>query len=112
VRAHPARFVFVACGFPRSERLCLALRQSGGITGTGLCVGASLLFLTGLVRRAPAIWSRFGLEWMYRILQEPRRLLPRLWREQMPVLGLALRHWRQVHAAASTRGTGSMTAGQ
>ena len=94
VRAHPARFVFVACGFPRSERLCLALRQAGGITGTGLCIGASLLFLVGLVRRAPEGWSRLGLEWLYRILQEPRRLLPRLFHEQLPVLGLAFRYWR------------------
>ncbi|MGO7983533.1 WecB/TagA/CpsF family glycosyltransferase, partial [Rhizobium johnstonii] len=28
-------------------------------------------------RRAPAAWQRFGLEWAYRLVQEPRRLGPR-----------------------------------
>ena len=106
VRAHPARFVFIACGFPRSELLCVMLRQAGGITGTGLCVGASLLFLAGLVRRAPPFWGRFGLEWLYRILQEPRRLLPRLFQEQLPVLALALRHWRAGSQAPLPRAAG------
>lgn len=90
-RAHPARLIFVVCGFPRSEQLCLALREAGGITGTGLCVGSALLFLAGLTRRAPPWVSKWGLEWLYRIVQEPRRLIPRLFSEQLPVLGLALR---------------------
>ena len=90
-RQHPARFTFIACGFPRSEMLAHALQQSGDMTGTGLCVGASLLFLTGRVRRAPALWGRVGMEWLYRILQEPRRMLPRLLTEQLPILLLVLR---------------------
>jgi N-acetylglucosaminyldiphosphoundecaprenol N-acetyl-beta-D-mannosaminyltransferase len=37
-------------------------------------VGASLDFLAGKVRRAPAWMQRAGLEWLYRLAQEPRRL--------------------------------------
>jgi exopolysaccharide biosynthesis WecB/TagA/CpsF family protein len=90
-RAHPARFTFIACGFPRSEILAHAMQERGDMTGIGLCVGASLLFVTGMVRRAPAAWSLLGLEWLYRILQEPRRMVPRLVSEQLPVLLLVLR---------------------
>jgi exopolysaccharide biosynthesis WecB/TagA/CpsF family protein len=91
IRRHPSRFVFLACGFPRSEILAHTLAQRGDITGTGLCIGASLMFLTGMVRRAPRAWNRLGLEWLYRIFQEPKRLMPRLINEQLPVLLLVLR---------------------
>lgn len=107
VRAHPARFVFVACGFPRSEQLCMAIAREAGMTGVGICVGASLLFLTGMLARAPSGWSRCGMEWLYRIMQEPRRLLPRLWHEQLPVLLLAARHrWAGTQEPLPRRGTG------
>jgi N-acetylglucosaminyldiphosphoundecaprenol N-acetyl-beta-D-mannosaminyltransferase len=91
VRAYPARLVFVACGFPRSEMLCRAMVADGGVVGTGLCVGSSLLFLAGTVRRAPLIWQRLHLEWLHRVVREPRRMVPRLFNEQLPVLALALR---------------------
>ncbi|MFJ7066203.1 WecB/TagA/CpsF family glycosyltransferase [Streptomyces sp. NPDC101115] len=37
-------------------------------------VGGSLDILAGITRRAPERWQRLGLEWLYRTLQEPRRL--------------------------------------
>ena len=37
-------------------------------------VGGSFDVLAGRVRRAPALWQRLGLEWLYRVVQEPRRL--------------------------------------
>lgn len=37
-------------------------------------VGGSFDVLAGLTRRAPERWQRWGLEWAYRVLQEPRRL--------------------------------------
>lgn len=36
--------------------------------------GASLDFYAGIVQRAPSVWRRFGLEWLYRLVQEPRRM--------------------------------------
>ena len=55
VLAHPARYVFLACGAPQSELLGLRIVERGGAVGTGLCIGASLLFATGLggARRRP-----------------------------------------------------------
>jgi N-acetylglucosaminyldiphosphoundecaprenol N-acetyl-beta-D-mannosaminyltransferase len=40
-------------------------------------VGGSFDILAGLVERAPVLWQRLGLEWLYRVKQEPRRLWKR-----------------------------------
>jgi N-acetylglucosaminyldiphosphoundecaprenol N-acetyl-beta-D-mannosaminyltransferase len=37
-------------------------------------VGGSFDILAGITRRAPEIWQRLGMEWAYRVLQEPGRL--------------------------------------
>ena len=70
--AHPARFVFLAVGSPRQERLAAAIAATGQATGTGLCIGASLDFLAGVQRRAPSWLQRAGLEWLHRLRRRPR----------------------------------------
>ena len=40
-------------------------------------VGGSIDVVAGITRRAPAGWQRLGLEWLYRLLQEPRRMFRR-----------------------------------
>jgi N-acetylglucosaminyldiphosphoundecaprenol N-acetyl-beta-D-mannosaminyltransferase len=37
-------------------------------------VGGSFDVLAGKIRRAPPAWQRLGLEWLYRVCQEPRRM--------------------------------------
>lgn len=71
---NPARWVFLAVGSPQQERLALALKRTAGAQGLGLCIGASLLFLAGAERRAPLWMQQSGLEWLYRLRQNPRRL--------------------------------------
>ena len=85
-----ARFLFIACGAPQSEQLSLRITEHGA-TGIGLCVGSSLLFLTGQVKRAPIIFQRLGLESVYRLFQEPGRLWRRFLTGQLPVVWLALK---------------------
>lgn len=91
VEQHPARFVFLACGTPQSELLAIRIQQRGIATGVGLAIGASLMFLTGQVRRAPRFFQATGLEWLYRLVQEPRRLWRRFLEDQLPVLVIALK---------------------
>jgi exopolysaccharide biosynthesis WecB/TagA/CpsF family protein len=92
VESHPARFVFLAVGSPRQEIVAEALVRRGRATGIGLCIGASLLFLTGAERRAPRPVQQAGLEWAWRLAGDPKRLARRylvdsprivqlLWRE-------------------------------
>jgi N-acetylglucosaminyldiphosphoundecaprenol N-acetyl-beta-D-mannosaminyltransferase len=57
---------------------CLAPRCLDELTGTGvLCIGAALDFIAGTQTRAPAFSQKYGLEWAWRMLQNPRRLGPR-----------------------------------
>ncbi len=92
VRDHPARFVFLACGAPRSEMLGARIVASGQATGIGLCIGASLLFVTGQATRAPVAMQRMGLEWLHRLAMEPGRMARRLLTSQLPLLWVALRY--------------------
>lgn len=90
VRSHPARFVLLAVGSPRQERLAAAL-AAAGVTGTGLCIGASLEFLAGARRRAPAWMQRMALEWLWRLGQEPRRLARRYLVDSPAILPMLVR---------------------
>lgn len=74
INEHPARMVVLSVGSPRQEILALRVFERGTAVGIGLCVGASLLFLSGKVTRAPEWMQRLSLEWLHRLVQEPRRL--------------------------------------
>jgi N-acetylglucosaminyldiphosphoundecaprenol N-acetyl-beta-D-mannosaminyltransferase len=68
--------VYVALGSPKQERLIMQLRSSLP-AAWWMGVGISLSFVTGDVQRAPLWVQRLGLEWLHRLLQEPRRLFRR-----------------------------------
>ena len=91
VLEHPARLVFLAVGSPRQERLAAAIVATGEAHGTGLCIGASLEFLAGVVPRAPHLMQRLGIEWLHRMLSDPRRLLRRYLLDNPPIFWLLLR---------------------
>jgi len=73
-RAHPARFIFLACGAPRQELLAHRMAESGGVSGIGLCIGAAIDQIGGSENRAPQWLRTAGLEWAWRIWREPKRL--------------------------------------
>jgi exopolysaccharide biosynthesis WecB/TagA/CpsF family protein len=73
----PFRFCFLAVGSPQQELLGRELKRRGRARGLGLCVGASINFLTGIERRAPLWMQRIGFEWLFRLLQDPGRLANR-----------------------------------
>ena len=91
VLAHPARFVFLAVGSPQQEVLAAAIAATGRATGIGLCIGASLEFLAGASRRAPCWMQRCGLEWLFRLCSDPRRLARRYLIDSPAVLAMLLR---------------------
>lgn len=65
--------IFVGMTSPRKEQF---LAAASARIGVPVChgVGGSFDILAGTVRRAPARWQRLGCEWLYRLIQEPRRL--------------------------------------
>ena len=65
--------VLVAFGAPKQELWIDRFAEQLG-PAVAMGVGGSLDFITGQVKRAPAWMSRAGLEWLFRLLQEPRRM--------------------------------------
>lgn len=98
VLSHPARLIVLAVGSPRQERLAAMIQQTGQATGFGLCVGAALEFLSGATPRAPAWMRRAGLEWLYRLNTNPRRLARRYCYEDPPIVGMLLRERLRLHS--------------
>ena len=54
-------------------------------------VGGSFDILAGVTKRAPLLWQRLGVEWLYRVLQEPRRLWRRYFTTNVTFIALVLR---------------------
>jgi UDP-N-acetyl-D-mannosaminuronic acid transferase (WecB/TagA/CpsF family) len=88
IETHPARFTFLAMDAQQQCILADALRQRGRATGTGLCIGEGLLPLTGLERRAPRAVQQMGLEWAWRLAQDPRGLAQRYLVESPGIVAL------------------------
>lgn len=74
VEREQADLVFLAMGAPQSEIVAHHIAGRGRARGVALCIGASVEFLSGARRRAPRWMQRAGLEWLFRLLSEPRRL--------------------------------------
>jgi exopolysaccharide biosynthesis WecB/TagA/CpsF family protein len=78
VEAHsPFRFCLLAVGAPQQEILAERLQVRNVARGLALCVGASVDFITGTQRRAPRWLQRAGLEWLFRLAQNPARMAGR-----------------------------------
>ena len=75
VNASGARLLFVALGCPLQE-LFVAEHKDAFHT-VQLCVGSAFRTLAGELTIAPPLMQRLGFEWLYRLLQEPRRLWKR-----------------------------------
>ena len=74
INASKADIVLVGLGFPRQEKWIYKHRgsiQAKIIMG----VGGSFDVLSGRLRRAPKIFQKLGIEWLYRLLRQPTRLL-------------------------------------
>ncbi len=73
IRKSGARILFIGLGSPRQELwLARNLRATG--CGAGIGIGGSLDVISGRVKRAPMLWRRLGIEWLYRLMREPQRL--------------------------------------
>jgi N-acetylglucosaminyldiphosphoundecaprenol N-acetyl-beta-D-mannosaminyltransferase len=76
VRAAGSDILFVGMGVPRQEIFIEEQWDRLGV-GVAIGVGGSFDVLAGLRSRAPAWVQRLGMEWFYRLIQEPRRLFMR-----------------------------------
>jgi exopolysaccharide biosynthesis WecB/TagA/CpsF family protein len=91
VQDHPSRFVFFAVGSPQQEVLAYKIYQNGESTGLGFCIGASINFLTGSETRAPKFVQMLALEWLFRLIQNPKRLWKRYLVENIKIFPIFFR---------------------
>ncbi len=76
IRASGAKILFVGMGVPRQENF---LEEQWDRLGVGMAIGVGGSFdvLAGLRRGAPTWVEKLGIEWVFRLIQEPRRLFLR-----------------------------------
>jgi N-acetylglucosaminyldiphosphoundecaprenol N-acetyl-beta-D-mannosaminyltransferase len=95
------RILFVGLGTPKQERWMAGHKDLPMVM---LGVGAAFDFLSGRKRQAPPALQRLGLEWLYRLVHEPRRLWRRyLYRNPRFVALFAAQLVRQRQSRRSTR---------
>ncbi len=70
-----ADFIWVALGAPKQERWMY--EHKGRVGGLMIGVGAAFDFIAGTVKRAPMWMQKLCLEWVFRIMQDPKRMIPR-----------------------------------
>lgn len=80
LNAARADIVLVGVGSPKQEKWIYQWRRQIDC-GVLLGIGATIGFMAGTVKRAPALMQRTGLEWVHRLSQEPRRLMGRYARD-------------------------------
>ncbi|AKQ54979.1 WecB/TagA/CpsF family glycosyltransferase [Bordetella hinzii] len=99
VRERKPDVVFLCVGMPKQENWALhhAPALPGGIL---LCVGAAMEFAIGLQRRAPMWMQRAGLEWLWRLASNPRRLWRRYLVDDPRFAVLCWRQWRKRRGSA------------
>lgn len=86
--------VLLCLGAPKSEMYLDSARPAVK-AGSVLCVGATVDFLAGSKRRAPHVVQRLGIEWLYRLVQEPGRLWRRYASSGFAFAGVLVRSTRR-----------------
>ena len=85
--------LILALGCPKQEIIAHQYRDVFRVPLV-LCLGATLDFVAGNVKRAPRWMSNMGLEWLYRIYQEPSRMFKRYVMEDCRFMKLLVKYWR------------------
>lgn len=97
-----ADVLFVAITSPKKERF---LARWSTLMDVPVChgVGGSFDVFAGKVQRAPESWQRLGLEWLYRVKQEPGRLWKRYLITNSIFCGLVIKEWARSLLAKARR---------
>ena len=105
IQQSDSQILFVAMGTPKKEYW---IAQHLSELGPTFCmgVGGSFDVLAGEARRAPHWMQRAGMEWLYRLLQEPRRLFGRYARTNAIFLLMLVREWLRRRRQLSDRVNG------
>ncbi len=84
--------LLVALGAPKQEKWMAANRDLIGAR-VAIGVGGTFDIIAGRVREAPRVATRFGFEWLFRMVQEPRRLARRYLIDDQQFVRVVVSHW-------------------
>lgn len=72
-----ANVLLVGVGAPKQEKWIMKYRYRMPNIDIFMALGATIDFEAGTLKRAPILWQKIGMEWLYRCLKEPKRLFKR-----------------------------------
>ena len=98
VNVSGATVLAVGVGAPKQELWIARYRNQMPGVKIFMAVGAALDFEAGNKPRAPQLWSKLGLEWLYRLISEPRRLWKRYLLDDLPFFKLLLKQKLQQYS--------------
>ena len=93
IKSSQPHILIVALGCPKQELFILHNREGLGVP-ISLGLGASIDFEAGSIKRAPKWMANYGLEWVYRIIQDPKRLAKRYLVDDTKIFRLAFKYKR------------------
>jgi N-acetylglucosaminyldiphosphoundecaprenol N-acetyl-beta-D-mannosaminyltransferase len=91
INSSGANLIFVVLGCPKQERWMNAMK--GRVNACMIGVGGALPVMIGLQNRAPVWMQRNGLEWLFRLFQEPKRLWRRYLFTNTKFIFLVFKEW-------------------
>lgn len=81
----------VSLGSPKGEKFLYTHLQEYGVS-LSISIGATIDFEAGNVKRAPKWMANHGLEWLFRITQDPKRLIKRYWNDALKIVPIIWRY--------------------
>ncbi|SFS91688.1 polymer biosynthesis protein, WecB/TagA/CpsF family [Succinivibrio dextrinosolvens] len=94
INASCADILAVALGSPKGEKFIYRIRDRINAS-LSISIGATIDFEAGNVRRAPKWMSNIGLEWFYRITQDPARLTKRYWKDAVSIIPIMKKYGKK-----------------
>lgn len=91
IRLSGANTLAIGVGAPKQEKWLCTHRVKMPEVTRHLAIGATIEFESGNLQRAPKWMTRLGLEWLFRLAQEPKRLARRYLLEDMPIFFLLIK---------------------
>ena len=78
-----ANVLLVGVGAPKQGKWIMKYRNNMPKVDIFMALGATIDFEAGTLKRAPLIWQKCGMEWLYRVIKEPKRLFKRYFVDDM-----------------------------
>jgi len=91
VKQAKADILILGLGCPKQEKFFYKYKEFLNVP-LALHFGASFDFEAGIIKRAPRWMSNYGLEWLFRFFQEPKRLFKRYFIDDMLIIPLFLKY--------------------